>query len=70
MLEELEHKYNLTFGVKPGNEDGLFMKYNELLTMSNLKSSFQTRRWNMLKDKIDVTAFVYSFLVNYHNREL
>jgi hypothetical protein len=65
VLEELEHKYSLTFGVDPENPEKLFSKLNELLNMKNLKQDFQDRRKNMLADKIDVTAFMVWFIENY-----
>ncbi|MCK9452750.1 MAG: hypothetical protein M0Q90_13740 [Bacteroidales bacterium] len=65
VLEELEHKYNLTYGIKPSNEDGLFEKFDELLNDLRLKENFQERRSRMLNNKIDVTAFLTWFLQNY-----
>jgi predicted glycosyltransferase len=65
VLEELEHKYQLTFGIKPNEPDKLFNKIDELLAMSHLKDDFQNRRHKMLADKIDVTAFIEWFIENY-----
>lgn len=65
VLEELEHKYELTFGIKTDNPEKLYEKVNDLLSMSNLKEEFQKRRMKMLKDKIDVTAFFVWFIENY-----
>jgi len=65
VLEELEHKYGLTYGVKPGNEDFLFERFNYLLNNKYLKDNFQYRKNNMLRDKIDVTAFLVWFVENY-----
>lgn len=64
-LEEEEFKYNLTYGFLPENSDSLFLKINELLEMPNLKNEWKNRRENMLKDKIDVTAFLTWFIENY-----
>ncbi|WP_347354226.1 DUF354 domain-containing protein [Acetoanaerobium noterae] len=64
-LEEEEFKYNLTYGFLPENSDSLFLKINELLEMPNLKNEWKNRRENMLKDKIDVTAFFTWFIENY-----
>jgi uncharacterized protein len=65
VLEELEKKYELTFGVKTNMTDKLFSKLNELLSMPNLHQEFQNRRQKMLADKIDVTAFMIWFIENY-----
>lgn len=65
VLEELEHTYGLTYGIKTNNPQALYNKIDELLMMPNLKDEFQTRRRRMLADKIDVTAFFAWFIENY-----
>ncbi len=61
-LEEQE-KYGLIFGFR--NAFGVIEKANELLNRSNLAQEFQVKRKQMLKDKIDVTAFLIWFLEYY-----
>jgi hypothetical protein len=63
VLEELEHQYNLTYGIKPGNADKLFHKLENFLSIPDLREEFQQRRMNMLKDKVDVTMF-FTWLIN------
>ena len=65
VLEELEHKYELTYGIKTDQPERLFEKINELLAIPNLREEFQFRRRKMLADKIDVTAFLVWFIENY-----
>ncbi|MDT8309491.1 MAG: hypothetical protein RQ866_08155, partial [Bacteroidales bacterium] len=65
VLEELEHKYGLTYGIPTNKADLLFQKLDELLAMSEIELVFQKRRKAMLKDKIDVTAFMVWFIENY-----
>jgi len=65
VLEELEHKYQLTFGIKPENENKALNIIGELLALKNLKAIFHQRRDIMLDDKIDVSAFVVWFIDNY-----
>lgn len=65
VLEELEHKYGLTFGIKTDKPELLYQKIEELLSMSDLREEFQRRREKMLADKIDVTAFLVWFIENY-----
>jgi uncharacterized protein len=65
VLEELEDRYQLTFGIKPGNKKALYDKINQLLAIPNLKDEFQLRRQKMLKEKIDVTAFMVWFVEKY-----
>lgn len=65
VLEELEKKYKLTFGVPIGNEDMLFEKIYNLINLKNLSEIFQDRRQKMLDDKIDVSKFMTWFIGNY-----
>lgn len=65
VLEELEHKYRLTFGIKSSQPETLYQKIQELLDMPNVKSEFKTRQQTMLSEKIDTTAFVTWFIENY-----
>jgi predicted glycosyltransferase len=66
-LEELEHKYGLTYGIKTSQPEKLFEKIEELLKMKDRKHLWQQRRQKMLDDKIDVTAFIVWFIENYPN---
>lgn len=65
VLEELETKYQLTFGFHPDNETSIEQKINELISNKDLKQTFQNRRQKMLSKKIDVTAFSSWFIENY-----
>lgn len=62
VLEELEHRYKLTFGIKPGNPEKLNQILDDLLSLPDLREVFQKRRERMLEDKIDVTMF-FTWLV-------
>ena len=65
VLEELEHKYELTYGIPSSQPQLLYDKVEELLAVPNLKEVFQKRRQKMLSEKIDVTAFFTWFIENY-----
>ena len=65
VLNELETKYQLTYGIHSSKPEKLFAKLDELLVLPNLKEVFQQRRLQMLADKIDVTAFFTWFIENY-----
>lgn len=65
VLEELETKYGLTYGIPSSNPQKLYEKVEEWLSTSDLQGTFQQRRQNMLSDKIDVTAFFTWFFENY-----
>ena len=65
VLEELEYKYKLTFGISNKEPEILLTKVEELLNTPNLKEEFQERRLKMLSEKIDVSAFMVWFVENY-----
>ena len=57
VLEELEHKYKLTFSINSSNPQQLYDQVQQLLATSNLSTLFAERREQMLSDKIDVTQY-------------
>lgn len=65
VLEELEHKYGLTYAIHSSQPELLYEKINELLAIPNLKEEWQRRREIMLSEKIDVTEFYTWFIENY-----
>ena len=65
VLEELEHKYELTFAIPPSEPERLYGKVDELLSLPELRETFQQRRQKMLSEKIDVAAFFTWFIGNY-----
>lgn len=64
-LEELEHKYELTYGIKSDQPQKMIEKVEELINQDDLKKVWDVRRQNMLVDCIDLTRFLTSFLINY-----
>jgi len=65
VLEELEHKYQLSYGIPTNEPELLLDKIKELTDMPDRREIFQKRRQKMLADKIDVTAFMVWFIENY-----
>jgi predicted glycosyltransferase len=64
VLEELEYKYQLTFGIDPDNPELLYQKANELAIRDN-KNGFKERAGKMISENIDLTAFITWFIENY-----
>ena len=64
-LEELEHKYRLTFGFKPDQFSRAFDKIQAIINSKESKNTFQSRRQKMLSEKIDLSAFMFWFLESY-----
>ena len=65
VLEELEQKYQLTFGIPTNEPQRLLSMVEELFAMPDLSDEFGRRRQKMLSEKIDVTAFLTWFIENY-----
>ena len=63
-LEELEHRYGLTFGIRTTEPQQLHCKVDELLKLPDLKAEWADRRQRMLHEKIDVSAFIVQLLEN------
>jgi len=64
VLEELEHRYGLTFGFKPENSSLFLQKIDEILNMNEPAPYWETKRQNMLSEKIDVTALLVETVVS------
>ena len=62
-LEELEHKYGLTYGIKPGQEEELLEKISNLLSERNSENNWKHKRAIMLRDKVDLTEWMTNNLV-------
>jgi predicted glycosyltransferase len=66
VLEELEHVYKLTFGIKPENEKEILSKVRELSDeQTEIEALFKKRREKLLADKINVTEFIVWLIENY-----
>lgn len=65
VLEELEHQYQLTFGIPSSQPEALFNRLNNLLQIEDLKNKWQEKRAKLIKDKIDVTSFL-SWLIEHY----
>jgi len=61
-LEDLENRYELTFGYHPEKFDEAFKKIESLLNTNNLKESWQNKRKKMLEEKEDLADWIYHFI--------
>lgn len=64
-LNEIERKYDMTYGFLPQDSEKMFKKIEELLALPNLKEWWKEKRDNLLAEKIDYTAFLAWFIENY-----
>lgn len=65
VLEELEHKHQLTIGIPASKPQELYDIVIKCLSTPNLHEICKQRCSQMLADKIDVTAFFVWFIENY-----
>lgn len=65
VLNALEHKYHLTFGVADNKPEQLLEMVDTLLSTPNSRETFQQRRSVMLNEHIDVTAFYTWFIEDF-----
>ena len=65
ILEEIEKKYNLSIGISADKPKDLLNTVDEIINNDNSVKDFKSRRDTLLKDKIDVTAFMVWFIENY-----
>ena len=61
-LEELEHVFHLTFGIKTKEPEMLIEKTKELLNMPDLKEIWATRRQYMLSKSINFAEFMTTLI--------
>ena len=64
VMEELEHKYGLTFGISPDHPEKLLHKAEDLATLKD-KKFFRDKAQAMLAEMIDPTAMLVWFIENY-----
>jgi uncharacterized protein len=64
-LEELEHRYELTYGFKTGMTNDLLEKVQQLLNRDDLREEWQLRREKMLGEKINLARWMIEFLERY-----
>jgi uncharacterized protein len=65
ILEELEHVYKLTYGIRSSDKDLLLDKIDMLLSITDLRKVFHDRNAKMISDKIDITAYLVWLIQNY-----
>jgi len=64
-LNELENKYQLGYGISPSEPDKLLEIINSLVRMENCAEIFRERLKDMLKEKINLAAFIVWLIENY-----
>lgn len=62
---ELENKYGLCYSYQPSKFGDLLNHAKTFLQIKNIKQEWKKKREKLLKEKIDVTAFIVWFIENY-----
>jgi len=57
-MQELEYKYDLSYGFTPGHEEDMLKKLQYLLNKKNLQEECNRNREKLLKDKEDMTKII------------
>lgn len=66
-LDELENKYELSFGFKTNEQEKFLLKIEEILKTNYVKKIWRSKLEKFYQEKIDVTAFIVWFIENYPN---
>ncbi len=61
-LEELEHKYGLTYGICTSEPNNLLERIQSLLKHENLETEWALKRNIMLNEKIELSDFLVNFI--------
>lgn len=64
---EIENKYGLCYSFLPTEYDNMLAKIKELIATTNLKGIWKKKKEEMLKDKVDLSTFLISFVTDYSN---
>lgn len=64
-LEELEHKYELTYGIPTNQPERLLQMVEELASKNELKAVWNKRKEKMLEETIDVTKLWVKYFEGY-----
>lgn len=64
-LEEMESEYGLTFGFKPGNEQGMYAKIQELLLAPQLSKQWKKKKERMISDKVNFHEWMIKLIEPY-----
>jgi len=65
VLEELEHRYGLTFGIRTSQSKLLFSKIDELLSDPVTREEYNKKRDKLLEEKINVLDFMVWYIGNF-----
>jgi hypothetical protein len=66
-IDEMETKYDLAYGFKPGQFEEMLAKIDELLARENLKEEWMKKRERYLADRDDMTMWMVDFVEDYVN---
>ncbi len=64
-LKDLEDKYQMGYGIRPENENQLYEVLENLLNNKNKKEEWAAKKQLLLKNKINVSAFITWLIENY-----
>jgi len=68
VLNEIEQKYKLGYGVKTSNPQQLIECIDEILTIPGFKTVWKERKVKIFNEKIDVTQWYTDYIINFLSR--
>jgi predicted glycosyltransferase len=60
-LEEMEHKYGLTFGFRPLQEERILAKVGELISGEDDEEEWAKKRKRLLQEKVELTGWMINY---------
>lgn len=64
VIEEIENRYQLTYGFQPAQEKAMLEKVEDILRERDKTMVWQDRRRKMLSEKTDLTSWMVNFVEN------
>lgn len=68
VIEEIENRYQLTYGFPPSHQDAMLKRVEEILSDPGKEDVWRQRRKEMLSEKIDLTGWMVEMVENIGRR--
>lgn len=67
-LEELEHSFGLTYGIKTMHPEKLFSRISELLSIPDVKAKWLEKKNHLLREKEDFTRIMFDLFTEFSGK--
>ncbi|MFH1942855.1 MAG: hypothetical protein ABIL68_12210, partial [bacterium] len=69
VLEEMDRRYELTYGFKPGQDTAMLEKIRELLSQKELETAWALKRRKLLSEKENLTDWLIRFFSSFSSSQ-